>query len=290
MTAQQKACRFYVKLILLVVIAMTTLSLAGCTIKFFYQQLDWLVPWYIDKQLDLNAAQEKRLRAQVTQQLTWHRSTQVPLYINTLKSWQTFSAGPFSRQEFDRLSTETQRHFSQLSAHVLPDFKELMFTLDARQRKALYAVIEKSNKEYEKKYLGPGVKLDKVRLEETQEAVDFWLGSISKEQDKRIQRLLSDYKSTEPESMINRRNWLTQFRRILESDASSAQIKSRQMDALFFSPQDHWSQDYKNRFDANAELSVVMVEQVLSLVSSKQREHLIKRFKGWELEFRDIQR
>lgn len=288
MTAQQKACRFYVKPILLVVIAMTTLGLAGCTIKFFYQQLDWLVPLYIDQQLDLNAAQEKRLRAQVAQQLAWHRSTQVSLYINTLKSWQTFSAGPFSRQEFDRLSAETQGHFRQLAAHVLPDFKELIFTLDARQRKLLYAIIEKSNKEYEKKYLGPDVKLDQVHLQETQEAVKFWLGSISKVQEKRIQRLLGDYKSIEPESVINRRNWLKQFKRILESKALSVQIKSRQMDALFFSPQDHWSQDYKKRFDDNAELSVVLIEQILSLVDSQQRAHLIKRFKGWELEFRDI--
>lgn len=277
------------RLILVIALAITSLSLTGCTIKFFYQQIEWLAPWYIDQQLDLNGAQKKRVRAQVAQQLTWHRSTQVPLYIETLRAWQILFAGPYSRQEFDRLSAETQRHFSQLSTHILPDFKELMFSLDAKQRKALYVIIEKNNKEYEKKYLGPGVNLDKVRLEETREAVNFWLGSISKEQDKRIQRLLSDYKSTEPESVINRRNWLMQFRRILESDASSAEIKSGQMDALFFSPQDHWSQEYKNRFDANAELSVVMVEQVLSLADAKQRQHLIECFKNWELEFRDIQ-
>lgn len=288
MAASAKAYR--VRFVLLCVLITVFLSLAGCKTRFVYQQLDWLIPMYVNQQLVLNEGQEAQLQSQSDSLLAWHCRVQVPLYVQTLQSWQVFFAGNYSRHDFDRLGAASKDHFRLLSERILSDSKDLLFSLDAKQRARFYALIEKNNQEYEKKYLAAGVDLNELRLKEAREAARFWLGSISPRQDKILERRLLSYQNTEAESVVNRRMWLAQFRLILESGQALPQQKFQELQTLFFSPENHWSTDYKKRFDANADLMISIIEQVLAQSSDKQKKHLIQHFKTWESEFRDIAR
>lgn len=265
-------------------------SLTACKTRFVYQQFDWLIPWYVDQQLVLNAKQKTQLQAQSNSLLAWHCRDEAPLYAQTLQSWQVFFAGNYSRHDFDRLGTASKNHLRLLSERILSDSKDLLFSLDAKQRSRLYALIEKNTQEYEEKYLAAGVDLKARRLEEAREAVRFWLGSISAQQDKTLKKLLLRYQNTEAESVVNRRMWLAQFRQILEAEQALPQQKFTGLQALFFSPENHWPADYKKRFDANTDLMVLIIERVLAQASDKQRKHLIAHFTEWESEFRDIAR
>lgn len=288
MAAPFKACRF--RSVALSALVIVCLSVGACKTRLVYQQLDWLIPWYVDQQLALNARQKTLLQTQVKNSLAWHCQDQVPLYVQTLQSWQLFFSKNYARDDFNRLSTETKRHVRVLGERMLSDTKDLLFSLDAKQQARLYAFIGKNNKEYEEKYLGRGVDLNELHLEESREAAQFWLGSLNKEQDKLLQQRLFSYQNVEADSAMNRQKWLEQFRHILDGERVSDEQKFQQLEILFFSPENHWTADYKKRFDSNADLMVLLIEQMLALSSDKQKKHIIQHFKDWESDFNDIAR
>ena len=49
-------------------------ALAGCSNSFVYNQLDWLIPWYLGDYVDLNREQQRAFKEQLGELLRWHRS------------------------------------------------------------------------------------------------------------------------------------------------------------------------------------------------------------------------
>jgi len=269
------------------ILLLLVFSLSGCTIKFFYEQIDWLVPWQLDRHLDLSSSQKKTLKQAVSSQLRWHRQAQVSAYIVTLKEWQRFFSAPFSRNEFDVLNQKTQNHLVKLTEHLLPDVWRFLHSLSPKQRLSVYQLIQEYNQDYYDEYLADDVDLASVHLKESKEAVRFWLGSVSDEQEKRLLVMLAKYQGSEAETMRNRERWLFRLKEILESEAGQDE-KFLKLEQLFLSPRDDWSEEYQKRFDYNAELSAQMMEEILKLATPRQRDHLIRHFKSWQEQFQVI--
>ena len=279
--------RGFLKRSRVLVLFLLVFSLSGCTIKFFYEQIDWLVPWQLDRQLDLSSAQKSTLKQAVSSQLLWHRQTQVSAYIVTLKEWQRFFSAPFSRKEFDSLNQKTQNHLVELTEHLLPDVWRILHTLSPKQRLSVYQLIQEYNQDYYDEYLADGVDLVGVHLKESKEAARFWLGSVSDAQEKRLLVLVAKYQGSEAETMRNRERWLFRLKEILESEANQDE-KFLKLEQLFLSPREDWSEEYQKRFDYNAELSAQMMEEMLKLATPRQRDHLIQRFRSWQEQFQVI--
>ena len=55
--------------------------LSACSNTFLYNQLDWIVPWYVDDFVDLNRQQRQDLKTQVRELLTWHRGEELATYL-----------------------------------------------------------------------------------------------------------------------------------------------------------------------------------------------------------------
>ena len=70
--------------------------LAGCTTSFTYNQLDWLIPWYVDGYVDLTREQRKTLRAQLEPFLSWHRNEELKRYIEILDEIEAGIASPLT--------------------------------------------------------------------------------------------------------------------------------------------------------------------------------------------------
>lgn len=73
----------------LLVILLAVLLLGGCSLRFAYGKLDWLVPWYVRDFVTLNAGQRSDLDRRLAVQLTWHCRTQLADYAAGLRDAQT---------------------------------------------------------------------------------------------------------------------------------------------------------------------------------------------------------
>ncbi len=60
--------------------------LSGCSNSFIYNQLDWLIPWYVGDFLDLNGAQKQSFKKQLLPMLDWHRQEELQNYLSILDS------------------------------------------------------------------------------------------------------------------------------------------------------------------------------------------------------------
>ncbi|MFT5451811.1 MAG: hypothetical protein ACI9N9_001297 [Enterobacterales bacterium] len=72
---------FRIRLFILVVLLILG---TACSNKFFYNQLDWLIPWYVDDYVDLTFVQKENLDKQVEMLLQWHRGEELSHYIEIL--------------------------------------------------------------------------------------------------------------------------------------------------------------------------------------------------------------
>ena len=60
--------------------------LGGCSTKFTYNNLDWLIHWYIDDYVSLSDNQEALFDKYFADWQSWHRSQELGKYIEHLKS------------------------------------------------------------------------------------------------------------------------------------------------------------------------------------------------------------
>ena len=53
-------------------IVLTVILLSGCGPRFYYNQLDWLIPSFLSDYISLNSEQKSLLKAQLQKQIEWH--------------------------------------------------------------------------------------------------------------------------------------------------------------------------------------------------------------------------
>ncbi len=61
------------------------LALSACSsTTFVYNRLDFILPWYLDDYAELNGEQEEYLDTLLSPFLSWHRSQELPRYVDVL--------------------------------------------------------------------------------------------------------------------------------------------------------------------------------------------------------------
>ena len=68
---------------------------ASCGPRFFYPNLDWLIPWYVEDYLPMDGEQEVSLRADLKKILSWHCQNELVRYSNFLRE----TAGWFKEKQ-----------------------------------------------------------------------------------------------------------------------------------------------------------------------------------------------
>ena len=87
--------------------------LAACSrVQLVYNQLDWLLPYYVETYIDLSDEQGAYLERQVETLLTWHCSTQVSAYADLLREANTdFQQGRMSPERLESYSARLESYW-----------------------------------------------------------------------------------------------------------------------------------------------------------------------------------
>ena len=56
--------------------------LGGCSTKFAYNNIDWLIYWYIDDYIELTPKQEQAFDEKLSGWLEWHKQQELPQYLS----------------------------------------------------------------------------------------------------------------------------------------------------------------------------------------------------------------
>lgn len=170
--------------------------LAGCsTLKLAYNHSPSWISYQLDIYLDLDDAQESVLSAQLDALQAWHRRHVLPDYAQTLREWsqQVASGHRFSAEDVLNGQNQIERELLRIGSQVSIEIAPVVQGLKSNQIEHLKAKLEKSNREYQNKYLSASLsesRRRKERLEEMEDRYENWLGRLTREQKARLSTMV----------------------------------------------------------------------------------------------------
>ena len=117
-----------------------SLLFAGCSrVQFAYNQLDWLIPYYVDTQIELTDSQEDYLQQRVDALLDWHCSTHLEAYADLLRSANTdFQNGTMSEQKLRHFFSRVELYWKEIKRQANPAIAHLLLTASDSQVEELF--------------------------------------------------------------------------------------------------------------------------------------------------------
>jgi hypothetical protein len=135
-----------------IIVLLCVLLLSGCSTTFAYNNASWLVHWYLDDFVELNAEQEEQFDKVFEQWMTWHRNEELPLYQAHLQDVvKDIQAKNISQTVIEQHRERARQHWVRARTYVANDIVDLAVTLDDKQIAGFFKALEDENIEDEER-------------------------------------------------------------------------------------------------------------------------------------------
>lgn len=254
-------------------IAVFLLSLlSACSSSFFYNQLDWLIPWYVGDYVDLTRDQKISLKQQLEPLLRWHRGEELGSYLILVDSIEQDLAGPISSDTVQGWIDAGTVAMQRLEAQVLPLAFDMGEQLSGEQMQEFLEKLWDKQAELEEEYL------ERDEQEYVEESYDNFaenlqefLGKLEPEQKQRIREASASLLRFDTAWLAERRAWLDLLQRVLTAREPGWQEQIRQANAQREGQQ---SAEYRDAYLHNQRVINAAIADVLNARSDKQSAHL----------------
>lgn len=260
--------------------------MSGCSLRWGYNYLDWLVSWEVDEYVSLDQSQKKQLNKNVDKFHQWHRETQLPLYVDFLQQLETQLLDEETdsaqlMQSFHRASDLWQSSLNEFVAFT-PDL--LRNLNDAQIDELITNTRHESDKTYEK-YMG----LDESEARAKQKRhmikrTEKWLGALNDAQETMIDDWSLAVSSNHKLMLAARTQWQQQFTQTLQGERDSTQFDNK-IQTLLVYPEKLWSPAYKASVSSNQQLTTQLFADLSHSLSRKQKVNLRKKLQGYIVDF-----
>lgn len=249
--------------------------LSGCSSKWAYNNVDWLLYWYVDDYLELQKDQKSLLDGKVEQWHQWHRQEELVQYKQQLLELKTrVNQGNLSAKQWQLEFNKGSEHWKRFRDHIVPDLSVLALDLSDQQIEELFNVLEKENvkeqQERDEESFEERLADSKKRL---QKQVKEQIGKLSSEQKVILDSYLPRFKST-----FDR--WLS-YRRLVQSKTKELMLNrnnlagfSDQFSNLLMNPDQFRTEQHKAAIEHNSVLFGELLSEIQSIMSAKQYKHL----------------
>jgi len=258
------------------------LVLFGCGFKFTYNNLDWLLPWYLKSFVTLTDGQKDYLQATLPGRLEWHRRTQLEEYVVWLERWKGHVNNGVSREQLEQTNQKMQSLFGVLLEQAIPDITHLLSSASDQQIKEIVSRLEQDNLEFASEIEKvSSADYRKQQAESAQETLQGWLGGVSETQENYLVQWSDGFVSVSDQSIVYRDVWLREFTRIT-SGQRSGEAFQRTIKRLITNPEQDWDQHYVDQLEKNKDLTNTLWLQVLGSLTVAQRKHALVKIDDWQ--------
>lgn len=169
---------------------LAALTLLGCsTVKFAYNNVDWVLLDKADHYLNLNDYQQEYAEQLVAARLEVHRREELPIYIATLKQVRVMLADNLSPDELAIIKKQIPDVYRRTMRDTIPGIVSLLAELDDAQIDHLQARIDERNRDFESEFIPESIPLRlERRVERSIRMVEFFIGALRAEQVELIAR------------------------------------------------------------------------------------------------------
>ena len=268
--------------------------LAGCSTKFTYNNLDWLVHWYVDDYVELSDQQEKLFDQHFANWMDWHRNQELAKYVEHLKRLRSdIEKGTLTAQSIADHLWASRQHWERLRDHVSPELAELAKNLTDDQVESLFDELNEENDDIAEQLAEAESKSDaeneKARIADIEDGISDYIGKLSDKQQAIIKQHAPDFHGTRALWLSYRRDFQKAARALIDKRNDMPDFEA-QFIVLLTHPDEFRSTDYQQLQLQNTALYGRMLEQVFYTLSDKQKNKLINKIDDMISDFEYLMR
>lgn len=265
-------------------------AMSGCTSHFIYNNLDWLIYWYVDDYVELSGEQKADLEPQLHEFLGWHRQEALPDYLALLeKVGDEVNNDPISPAQIENWLVEV-RHF-WLSARLAaqPMVIQAAATLNDQQVNELVATIEGEIAEKRQELKAQDSKQrQERRLERIQKRFEDWLGTLSDAQQQQLSEHVGHLQSDYSQWLDYRARWTKSLEHALNLRVENPAAFELALQDLIRRPQALKSPQHRSDSARDRARWFTFIAQTLSTLSKDQRQHLLDQLADLKADIRSL--
>lgn len=264
----------------IVALLCTSLLLGACSrLDIGYRNLDWLIGWSLDDYLDLNRPQKLWLKPRLRSHLSWHCSTQLPLYSAWLqRSEQLIAEQPVDPAQLDNQFNQFHQAIDAIAMQTAPTFTELLRGLSPAQLKHLRGKLAKEDSKLRQKYLAPSPTEQAVeRQERMEERLEPWFDNLTAQQKLLIVHWAQKSEQQNQQWFDNRARWQDALLAALEGRADDG--FAERLRHLLLQRTDFWTPAYQEQFTQSQTALAQLFADLINSADSTQRQHLLQRLR-----------
>ena len=261
----------------LVVVIAFIATITGCSFKTVYNQLDYLIPEYVEGMVTLDDVLEQKVEQRTVALLNWHRNTQLKEYASWLREGQQNVGPQLTEVVVDQQIGQLEQFWRSLSRKVNEEMAQLLPLLDEKQKKELFSNIDNDNDEFREKY----VELDeKERIEQYEERLldsyERWLGALTDEQTLIVKQAAQALVSTASLRLERRLEWQSGIRTILADD-DTQEGKTERLRAFLNGFEELNGDAMQEKWAVNRRIMVKLTVQIAHSLSTEHRAHFVDK-------------
>lgn len=264
---------------------LAALLFSACSNTFVYNQLDWLIPWYVDDYVDLTRDQRGAFKQDIRNLLRWHRGQELNQYITILDGIEADLSQPVTAGVVEGWANEGLAAYLRLEERALPMLFDLGGELSDAQMVEFIDNLQRHQRELEEEYLERN---DEEYLADAQENLEEnmgdFLGRLTDEQKAVIARASATLQRFDFAWLEERRQWLGTLGELLQrkpgwEDAIRQAIKQREQNR---------TQAYRDIYNHNAVIINTTIAEVLNLRTEKQDARLVGGIEDYRRDLRKL--
>ena len=253
-----------------VVIALFVVSACSST-TYVYNRLDFLLPWYMDDYVDLDAEQEAYLDELLVPFLAWHRAHELPVYLTALNRIEDSLNQPLTAEIVGTIVTEFELAWLRLQSEGLERLLDLGASLSDEQIAAFLEALWEQQREFEEEYL----ERDEEEFFEdnddnTRDTFQDYLGKLSDDQKQWVRDGSRRLLRSDQVWLKERAQWLTELGILLEREPGWQE----RVRVAVSAKNNTMTPEYRRIYEHNMDAIYQLTAQVLNARSERQSRHV----------------
>jgi hypothetical protein len=251
--------------------------ITACSFKTVYNQLDYLIPEYVEGMVTLDDVLEDKVEQRSEALLNWHRNTQLKPYADWLRAIQRDAGENLTEQTVKTRITEAELFWQSLAARINDEMSLMLPMLNIEQQAELFINIEDRNETFREEFVDLG---DDQRTEDYEERItdtyENWIGELTDEQALAVKQASSELVSTADLRLQRRLEWQRGIREILAEQGSNENKTLRLRTFLAgFEGIDNDEMSQKSAY--NREVVSSLTVRISRSMTDQQKAHFINK-------------
>lgn len=254
---------------------------SACSSSFVYNNIDWLLYWYVGDYVDLSTGQKAKLDERIASWQDWHRSTELKQYQTQLQNLKVqLSSGPLNQQQWLNEFDEAQQHINRFRAKVAPELAELAQQLSQEQVEGILSAWQKKRQERQEEFDGR-TEDERLRHREKRliESIEENIGSLDTRQINLIKQYSYQYIPTS-DGRTSYQNNLQEAVREIFANRNTPNFKPR-LASLIRNPDQYKSPRFQADLDRNMVLYAQMLADLNLTLTQEQKRKLNNQIEEW---------